>query len=89
MRLVCTVLLIVGLAVPARAQDERGWSFSGSFRGSSNADGVVTRVEPVLGYRFDKRFSAPAEEISRPGRAVSGLKERVKTGAFATISPLL
>jgi cardiolipin synthase len=39
--------------------------------------------------QFDKRFSAPAEEISRPGRAVSGLKERVKTGAFATISPLL
>jgi cardiolipin synthase A/B len=39
--------------------------------------------------QFDERFSAPAEEISRPGRAVSGLKERVKTGAFATISPLL
>jgi cardiolipin synthase A/B len=39
--------------------------------------------------QFDERFSAPAEEISRPGRAVSGLKERVKTGALATISPLL
>ena len=64
MRLVCAVLLIVGLAVPARAQDECGWSFSGSLRGSSNADGVVTRVEPVLGYTFDKRFSGYSRSIS-------------------------
>jgi cardiolipin synthase A/B len=39
--------------------------------------------------QFDERFSAPAAEVSTPGRAVSGLKERVKTTAFATISPLL
>jgi cardiolipin synthase len=39
--------------------------------------------------QFDERFSAPAEEVSTPGRAVSGLKERVKTAAFASISPLL
>jgi cardiolipin synthase len=39
--------------------------------------------------QFDERFSAPAEEVSTPGRAVSGIKERVKTTAFATISPLL
>jgi len=39
--------------------------------------------------QFDERFSAPAEEISRPGRAVSGVKNHVKTAAFATISPLL
>jgi cardiolipin synthase len=39
--------------------------------------------------QFDERFSAPAEEISRPGRAVSGVKQHVKTAAFAAISPLL
>jgi cardiolipin synthase A/B len=39
--------------------------------------------------QFDERFSAPAEEVSTPGHAVSGIKERVKTAAFATISPLL
>jgi cardiolipin synthase len=39
--------------------------------------------------QFDERFSAPAEDVSTPGRAVSGVKERVKTAAFATISPLL
>jgi cardiolipin synthase len=39
--------------------------------------------------QFDERFSAPAEEISRPGQAVSGVKEHVKTAAFAAISPFL
>jgi cardiolipin synthase A/B len=39
--------------------------------------------------QFEERFSAPAEEVSSPGRAASGLKERVMTTAFATISPLL
>lgn len=42
-----------------------------------------------LAVQFDERFSAPAEDVSSPGRAVSGIKERVKTAAFATISPLL
>jgi cardiolipin synthase A/B len=39
--------------------------------------------------QFDERFSAPAEAVSSPGRAVSGLGARVKSAAFATISPLL
>jgi cardiolipin synthase len=42
-----------------------------------------------LAAQFDERFSQPAEEISTPGRAVSGLKERALTLAFATISPVL
>jgi cardiolipin synthase len=39
--------------------------------------------------QFDERFSAPAEAVSAPGRAVSGFGARVKSAAFATISPLL
>jgi hypothetical protein len=39
--------------------------------------------------QFEAHFSVPAEEVSTPGRAVSGLKERVISTAFATISPLL
>jgi cardiolipin synthase len=42
-----------------------------------------------LAAQFDERFSAPAERVSTPGRAVSGIPERLKTAAFATISPLL
>ena len=60
MRLFCSVILVVGLAFSAQAAPEdggRGWSFSGSFNGSSNSDGVVTKAEPVLGYSFNRHFS--------------------------------
>ena len=43
----------------------------------------------ALAAQFDERFSAPAEAVSAPGRAVSGVKERMKTAVFATLSPLL
>ena len=39
--------------------------------------------------QFDERFSAPAEAASRPGRALTGRKERLRGRAFAAISPLL
>jgi phosphatidylserine/phosphatidylglycerophosphate/cardiolipin synthase-like enzyme len=39
--------------------------------------------------QFDERFSAPAEGISTAGRAATGVKKRLQTAAFATISPLL
>ena len=38
---------------------------------------------------FDERFSAPAEAVSAPGRALTGLKERARAAAFAVASPLL
>jgi cardiolipin synthase len=42
-----------------------------------------------LAAQFDERFSQPAEEVSRPGRRLTGLKERAKATAFAALSPLL
>jgi cardiolipin synthase A/B len=39
--------------------------------------------------QFDERFSAPAEAVSTPGRRLTGVKERVRAGAFAVLSPLL
>ena len=44
---------------------------------------------PELARQFDERFSAPAEVVSRPGRALVGARERVKARVFATVSPLL
>ncbi|HET8968819.1 MAG TPA: phosphatidylserine/phosphatidylglycerophosphate/cardiolipin synthase family protein [Gaiellaceae bacterium] len=44
---------------------------------------------PALASQFDERFSAPAEVVSRPGRALVGARERAKARALATISPLL
>ena len=58
MRLVCAIILAVGLALPAQAADDgRGWSFSGRFSGSSNSDGLVTKADPALGYSFNNHFS--------------------------------
>jgi cardiolipin synthase A/B len=39
--------------------------------------------------QFDERFSAPAEAVSTPGRALATRRERAKGRLFATISPLL
>jgi cardiolipin synthase len=42
-----------------------------------------------LAAQFDERFSQPAEEVSSPGRRLTGLKERAKATTFAALSPLL
>ncbi|HEX4746291.1 MAG TPA: phosphatidylserine/phosphatidylglycerophosphate/cardiolipin synthase family protein [Gaiellaceae bacterium] len=39
--------------------------------------------------QFDERFSTPAEVVSAPGYALVGARERLKSRAFAIISPLL
>ena len=56
-RTICALTLIVGLALPLHAQDLNRWSLSGSFTGSSNSDGLVTKVDPSLGYAFSNHFS--------------------------------
>src|SRR5262249_54436178 len=60
MRLICAIVLVAGMALPAKAQDERGWSFSGSLNGSSNSDGTVMRAEPMLGYTVNRHFETYA-----------------------------
>jgi hypothetical protein len=60
MKLSCAIVLVVGLALPAKAEDERAWSFSGSFNGSSNSDGTVMKAAPMLGYTFNKNFQTYA-----------------------------
>jgi cardiolipin synthase A/B len=49
----------------------------------------VLVVSAAAAEQFDERFSAPAETVSSPGRAVTGLKERARSTAFAALSPLL
>jgi cardiolipin synthase A/B len=39
--------------------------------------------------QFDERFSVPAEEVSAPGRRLTGTQERAKAVAFAALSPFL
>jgi phosphatidylserine/phosphatidylglycerophosphate/cardiolipin synthase-like enzyme len=44
---------------------------------------------PALAAQFEERFAGPAEIASKPGRALTGRRERLRAAAFATISPLL
>ena len=44
---------------------------------------------PEFAASFDERFSAPAEAISTPGQAATGIGPRLESAAFAAISPLL
>jgi|RhiMetdeSRZDD1v2_1073273.scaffolds.fasta_scaffold323484_2 hypothetical protein len=56
MRSLCSVLMVVALAVPVLAEDGPGWTFSGRFQGSSNSSGLVMKADPTLGYSFSKNF---------------------------------
>jgi hypothetical protein len=60
MRLVCTIILVLGLVLPAIAEEGTGWSFAGNFGGSSNSDGTVMKVAPMLGYNFTSHFQTYA-----------------------------
>ena len=49
---------------------------------------LLVRSEAVAA-QFEERFSAPAVPCSGPGRRLTGLKQRARARALATISPLL
>jgi hypothetical protein len=50
------ILVVVGIATPALAQEGQGWSFSGRFSGSSNSAGIVMKADPAVGYTFAHHF---------------------------------
>jgi hypothetical protein len=60
LRCLCLTLIVLGFVLPAQAQDERGWTFSGRFQGSSSSSGTVLKVDPSLGYVFNKYFQTYA-----------------------------
>ena len=49
---------------------------------------IRLRSEAVAA-QFGERFSDPADELSTPGRRLTGTKERAKGYAFAALAPLL
>ena len=46
-------------------------------------------ASPEVAAQFDERFSAPAEAVSKPGRRLTGAKERARGAVFALLSPFL
>lgn len=87
MRLFCAIVLIVGLALPLEAQDER-WYFSGSFNGSSNSSGLVTKLDPLLGYNINKNFSTygglPFYFVNLKSTTTTPLPTTVSNNGFMT-----
>ena len=59
-RSIWAFLVVFGFTLQAQAQDERGWNFSGRFSGSSNSSGLVLKVDPSLGYKFNEHFQTYA-----------------------------
>ena len=58
MRRFFTLLIVIGLALPAFAQDSNEWTFSGHLQGSASPSGVITKIDPTLGYGFQRHFHA-------------------------------
>jgi hypothetical protein len=55
-----SVVVIAGIVIPALAQEESGWTFSGRFSGSSNSPGTVLKADPAIGYSFNPHFQTYA-----------------------------
>jgi hypothetical protein len=64
---VCLILLL-SPSLALYAQEERGWTFSGSFRGSSSSAGSILKLDPTLGYAFNPRLET---YIGLPGYFVN------------------
>ena len=58
-----------------------------SLRRFFEIDVLVRSAE--LAEQFEERFTTPAIAVSSPGSPVSGARDRLRTGFFAAISPLL
>lgn len=57
---ICSIVVVVALALPVLAEDGQGWTFSGRLQGSTNSAGFVTKADPTLGYRFNRLFQTYA-----------------------------
>lgn len=57
MRFFTAVVLVISIAIPVHAaEDEKGWTFSGYLTGTSNSSGLILKVNPSVGYSFNRYF---------------------------------
>jgi len=47
------LILVLSPSLALYGQEERGWTFSGRFRGSTSSAGSVLKLDPSLGYAFN------------------------------------
>src|SRR5215469_9349055 len=80
MTLLCSVLTAAALAMPANAEEEKGWTFSGRFQGSSNSDGLVTKADPTIGYLLNPHVQTYAGVPFYFVNGSSTATQQVRTG---------
>jgi hypothetical protein len=87
-------------AGPQSENDERGWTFYGRLQGSSNESGLVLRMDPAVGYTFNRYFqtsfglpvyfvresSTLLTTSSNPG-FVNGIGNAYWNGQFSLLNP--
>lgn len=56
----CVLAISVSFVLPSLAQSEPGFTFYTSFQGSASDLGVITRLDPSAGYRFNRFFEIDA-----------------------------
>ena len=55
--LLLVLIVVVVVAFPALAEEDGGgWTLSGRLQGSSNAEGLLLKADPTLGYSFNSHF---------------------------------
>src|SRR5215510_13137106 len=47
------LILLLSPSLALYAQEERGWTFSGRFQGSTNSAGSILKLDPSLGYALN------------------------------------
>jgi hypothetical protein len=86
--LVFTLSLLPGLLY-AETANERGWSFSERFQGSSNAAGVVLKNDSMVAYRFNPHVQAyggvPVYVVRPTGLPFMSGVGNVYTGLFLSV----
>ncbi len=105
-RKICLGVMVTGLLLPvlgygAAPEEERGWSFSQRFQGSSNAAGVVMKSNSTVGYDFNQYiqtyagmpfyFARPKSSSfsSGPGNAFFGFLVNVNNDSLKYSSDLV
>jgi hypothetical protein len=90
----CAIWLVMACVLPAHAQEERRWTFSGRVSGSTNSGNSVLKLDPSIGFMFNKHFQTYAGvpvyfvhgsatgSMNGIGNAYVGLQANVDTETF-------
>jgi hypothetical protein len=91
------LILVLSPSLALYAQEERGWTFSGRFRGSTSSAGSVLKLDPTLGYAFNPHvetyigmpvyFVKQSETITTTNGFVNGVGNAYAGVRFGMDSP--